>query len=73
MPAKTGTHQFLHNVDLHIPAKVMVAIMGPSGCGKSTLMNVLSGRAHYGYHTGIGGDTAECMLWIVGGQMLKGW
>ena len=57
VPSKGGPKQFLHEVDLHIPCKAMVAIMGPSGCGKSTLMNVLSGRAHYGYHTGTGRES----------------
>lgn len=30
----------------------MAAIMGPSGAGKSTFMNVLCGKASYGYTTG---------------------
>ena len=52
VPCKGGRQQFLHRITMHIPGRAMAAIMGPSGCGKSTLMNVLSGRAHYGYHTG---------------------
>ena len=52
VPTKSGRRQFLHDIDLRIPSRAMVAIMGPSGCGKSTLMNVLSGRAHYGSYTG---------------------
>ena len=35
-----GTHKVLHNNQLNIPGKQVVAIIGPSGCGKSTHIRV---------------------------------
>ena len=38
-----GTVEALHDVSLHIPRGVSVAVIGPNGSGKSTLLRVLSG------------------------------
>jgi phosphate transport system ATP-binding protein len=37
-----GDFQALKNVELHIPAKEIMAFIGPSGCGKSTLLKTLN-------------------------------
>jgi putative ABC transport system ATP-binding protein len=33
----------LSDVDLHVPAGLLVVILGPSGCGKTTLLNLVGG------------------------------
>ena len=38
-----GAHTVLHQIDLHIDAGSIVALLGPSGCGKSTLLRLLAG------------------------------
>lgn len=38
-----GQHRVLHDIDLHIDAGSVVALLGPSGCGKSTLLRLLAG------------------------------
>jgi iron(III) transport system ATP-binding protein len=38
-----GHHRVLHDIDLHIAAGSVVALLGPSGCGKSTLLRLLAG------------------------------
>ena len=37
-----GENQVLHNVDLDIFPKEIMAFIGPSGCGKSTLLRCLN-------------------------------
>ena len=37
-----GDYKALHNIDLSIPEKKVVAFIGPSGCGKSTLLRTLN-------------------------------
>jgi len=37
-----GEHQALFDVDLHIGARRVTALIGPSGCGKSTLLRTLN-------------------------------
>ena len=38
-----GTNHILHNINLHIPAGSVTAIVGRSGAGKSTLIRTLNG------------------------------
>jgi len=38
-----GANTVLHQIDLHIEAGSVVALLGPSGCGKSTLLRLLAG------------------------------
>lgn len=38
-----GQQRVLHDIDLHIDAGSVVALLGPSGCGKSTLLRLLAG------------------------------
>ena len=40
-----GDHLVLENVDLHMPANQVTALIGPSGCGKSTFLRLLN-RMH---------------------------
>jgi phosphate transport system ATP-binding protein len=37
-----GDYQALHNINLSIPEKQVVAFIGPSGCGKSTLLRIFN-------------------------------
>ena len=39
-----GKVEVLHDVDLVVPARGIVALLGPNGAGKSTLLRVASGR-----------------------------
>ncbi len=37
-----GSHHALHNINLDIPARAVMAIIGPSGCGKSSYLRCLN-------------------------------
>jgi phosphate transport system ATP-binding protein len=37
-----GKHQALHDVDVAIPERSVLALIGPSGCGKSTFLRTLN-------------------------------
>jgi len=37
-----GSHQALFNINLDIPANMVLALIGPSGCGKSTFLRTLN-------------------------------
>ncbi|POP40916.1 ABC transporter substrate-binding protein [Superficieibacter electus] len=43
-----GNQTVLHQIDLHVDAGSIVALLGPSGCGKSTLLRLLAGLAQPG-------------------------
>src|SRR3954451_13211753 len=43
--AWSGDHQVLEDVDLHMAAGDVTALIGPSGCGKSTFLRILN-RMH---------------------------
>jgi putative ABC transport system ATP-binding protein len=43
VPSGTGSLTILHPLDLHIPARQVVAITGASGSGKSTLLGLVAG------------------------------
>ena len=37
-----GSHHALHDVDIDIPSRRVIALIGPSGCGKSTFLKTLN-------------------------------
>jgi phosphate transport system ATP-binding protein len=37
-----GAKQALYDIDLHIPARAITALIGPSGCGKSTFLRSIN-------------------------------
>jgi putative ABC transport system ATP-binding protein len=43
VPSGSGTLTILHELDLVVPARQVVAITGPSGSGKSTLLGLIAG------------------------------
>ena len=43
VPSGSGTLTILHPLDLHVPARQVVAITGASGSGKSTLLGLVAG------------------------------
>ena len=46
------TRHLLQNINLHLNAGEMSALMGPSGAGKSTLLDLIADRKHVGTWTG---------------------
>ena len=52
-----GRGPVLADLDLHVPAGAVHAVLGPSGCGKSTLLRVLAGlTTPTAGHAALGGD-----------------
>jgi NitT/TauT family transport system ATP-binding protein len=39
----TPAFRIFENLDMHVPAGQLIALVGPSGCGKSTLLNLIAG------------------------------
>lgn len=52
-----GRGAVLADLDLHVPAGAVHAVLGPSGCGKSTLLRVLAGLTKPSAGTARLGDT----------------
>ena len=42
LKAGFGKKEILHNIQLHIPADQITAIVGQSGCGKTTFLKTLN-------------------------------
>lgn len=40
-----GTTPVLEDINLHVPAQSLTAVLGPSGCGKTTLLRLIAGFA----------------------------
>jgi len=59
-PAKRGPVVVFDEVNCHLKAGELIAILGPSGCGKSTLLRILAGliRPSFG-HVAVDGKRVE--------------
>lgn len=47
LSVKIGNDQILHDINLHVHCKELLALIGPNGAGKSTLIKAILGQREY--------------------------